>query len=245
MGALVMAAMVAAVDIAALPVRAPAAPPLGPAFAVSVQTVEVGDGRALGDDGPARHVDVGDRHGADVLDRGARALEGHEQEAVAVDDEGVVGHVGGGHEPGPAVEGGSDGDGHEALAGEGGTEGRRRGVAGAVEASEQAGRRLDLDHRRGGDGPAVLLGDEGEVEQRRAPAAVGLVDRHGNDAELLELVPQGLVEAERLGGAHPLRGGVAAVQAGEGLDELLLLVGRSEVHRRGRVSPTPAAASRP
>ena len=47
MGALVMAAMVAAADIAALPVREPAARPLGPAFAVNVQTVEVGDGSAL------------------------------------------------------------------------------------------------------------------------------------------------------------------------------------------------------
>jgi hypothetical protein len=47
MGALVMAAIVAAADVATLPVREPAAAPPAPVFAMSVQTVEVGDGSAL------------------------------------------------------------------------------------------------------------------------------------------------------------------------------------------------------
>ena len=47
MGALVMAAMVAAVDIAVLPVRQPAAPPPAPAFAMSVRTLQAADGSAL------------------------------------------------------------------------------------------------------------------------------------------------------------------------------------------------------
>ena len=82
----------------------------------------------------------------------------------------------------------------------------------------------------GAERPAVLLGDEREVEQRRTPAAGVLRDRHGDRAHLLERGPTALVEAERLGVAHALGRRFLGVQRGERLDQLLLLVTRSKFH---------------
>ena len=87
----------------------------------------------------------------------------------------------------------------------------------------------------GGDEAALLLGDQGEVEERRAPAAVGLADRHRHHAELGQPLPQLGVEAEGLGGADVLGRRVLGVEAGERVDQLVLL---------GAETTDPSAAQR-
>jgi hypothetical protein len=78
----------------------------------------------------------------------------------------------------------------------------------------------------------LLLGDEHEIERRRAPPAGGLVDRHRDDAHLLHLIPQRGIEAERFGRAHAFRRGLLRVERAERFDELVLLRGASKIHRQ-------------
>ena len=78
---------------------------------------------------------------------------------------------------------------------------------------------------------AVLLGDELEVEQRRAAATHRGVGPHGRSAERAERVPELAVEAPRLlRRPHDRRRALLGEERVEGLDELVLLVAEREVH---------------
>ena len=95
-------------------------------------------------------------------------------------------------------------------------------AAPAAEPRQQPGRDLRLDHRRRRDEAAVLLGDQRQVEQRRTPATVRLVDGHRDDAHLLAAAPtaRGRTRAARRPAPAP-GDDCFAYSAGERVDELL------------------------
>ena len=176
---------------------------------------------------PGRDLDVGERHRRQVLDHGAMALERHQQQVVAVEHDRVVGDRAGGDEHRGRPAGDARRERHQAIAAQ--RIGERR-LARTAEARQQAGRDLGLDGGHGRDRPALLLGDQRQVEERGAPAAGRLGDRHRHDPELTEALPEPGIEPDRLGRPDVLGCGVLGVQAREGVDELGLFLAEAEVH---------------
>ncbi len=65
----------------------------------------------------------------------------------------------------------------------------------------------------------MLLGHESQVQQRRPPSPVLLVDGHLHGPGLTQSHPQVGVVAQRFGGADPFGRGFLGVERAEGLDQ--------------------------
>ena len=153
---------------------------------------------------PAAHVDVGERRAREVGDRPAIGVgDGHQHEPVAVEHEHRVAHRAGRGQRGDTADRRAHRDRHEAVAGEHRCEGVERRVR--ADGREQPRRHLRLEDGRGRRRPAELLGDEREVDERRAPAAGRFGDGHREGTGAEQLAPQAGVEAAGLRGAHLFR----------------------------------------
>jgi hypothetical protein len=100
----------------------------------------------------------------------------------------------------------------------------------AIQPGEQSRRDLAFDHRHRRHVLTDHLRDQREIEERTTPSAAGLVDGHRYRTELLEPRPQCRVEPEGLRGPHRLRRAMLAQHCRHRLDQLRLLIVKSEVH---------------
>jgi len=109
---------------------------------------------------------------------------------------------------------------------QGGPEPRRTGRAAASESPRGDDR---FDERHGRQRPSDLFSHQSQFHEAGTVAAVGLGYAHPQGAEVDELGPQPLVEAERLRFADALARALPGEQRREGVSERPLLVRQREV----------------